>query len=81
MNSAPILNKLEEKFSLRTRDPAEAKIRSAKALAEIEERWWWLQQGVRALSHKECVAMAGEIYRRVDFSRMMAKIGAELHVQ
>jgi len=60
-----ILDKREEKFSLRTRDPAEAKILFAKALAEIEERWGRLRQGVRSLSHKEAVAMAGEIYRRM----------------
>lgn len=61
----PLLKKREEKMSLRTRDPAEAKIVFAKALAEIEERWGRLRQGVRSLSHKECVAMAGEIYRRM----------------
>ncbi len=61
----PILKKREEKISLRTRDPAEAKILFAKALAEIEERWGRLRQGVRSLSHKESVAMAGEIYRRM----------------
>jgi integrase len=61
----PILKKREEKISLRTRDPAEAKILFAKALAEIEERWGRLRQGIRSLSHKECVAMAGEIYRRM----------------
>ncbi|WP_175487286.1 site-specific integrase [Rhizobium sp. NFR12] len=61
----PVLKKREEKFSLKTRDPAEAKIRFARALAEIEERWGRLRQGVKSLSHKESLAMAGEIYRRM----------------
>jgi len=61
----PIIGKREEKFSLKTRDPAQARILFAKAAAEIEERWGRLRQGVRGLSHKECVAMAGEIYRRM----------------
>ena len=61
----PIVGKREEKFSLGTRDPAEARILFAKAAAEIEERWSRLRQGVRSLSHKEAVAMAGEIYRRM----------------
>jgi len=64
-NLQPLLKKTEEKFSLRTRDPTEAKIRFAKANAEIEERWRRLRLGVQTLSHKEAVAMAGEIYRRM----------------
>jgi hypothetical protein len=58
-----IVGKREEKFSLKTRDPAEAKVMFAKALAEIEERWSRLRQGRISLSHKQAYAIAGEIYR------------------
>lgn len=61
----PILNKSEEKFSLRTRDPNEAKLRFLKASAEIEERWARLRQGAVSLTHKESVAIAGQIYREM----------------
>lgn len=59
----PILGKREEKFSLKTRDPAEAKILFAKAAAEIEERWSNLRRGRMSLTHKQAWAVAGEIYR------------------
>jgi hypothetical protein len=35
----PIVNRREEKRTLGTRDPAEAKKRHAEALAELERRW------------------------------------------
>jgi integrase len=60
-----ILKKTEEKFSLRTRDPAEAKVRFAKALAEVEERWARLRQGEVQLTHKQSLAIAGQIYREM----------------
>lgn len=58
--------KTEEKQSLKTRDPAEARVRFAKLNAEIEEKWARLRQGLRSplsLTHKEAYAIAGEIYR------------------
>jgi integrase len=61
----PILDKREEKFSLRTRDPAEAKRLFLKAAAEIEERWARLRQGEVQLTHKQSLAIAGQIYREM----------------
>lgn len=58
----PILKKTEEKFSLGTRDAAEARVKFAKALAEIEERWARLRAGTISLSHKQSWAIAGKIY-------------------
>jgi hypothetical protein len=40
-----LVGKREEKRSLQTRDPAEAKRRHAEALAEIEQRWANLRAG------------------------------------
>ncbi|URK88587.1 hypothetical protein LP421_16130 [Rhizobium sp. RCAM05350] len=62
----PFEGKTEEKFSLKTRDPGEARVLFAKAHAAIEERWARLRKGLKAplsLSHKEAYAIAGEIYR------------------
>ena len=59
----PLIGRREEKFSLKTRDPAEAKILFAKAAAEIEERWSNLRRGRLSLTHKQAWAVAGEIYR------------------
>ncbi|WP_185966163.1 DUF6538 domain-containing protein [Rhodopseudomonas palustris] len=58
-----LVGKLEEKISLRTRDPAEAKIAHARVSAEVEERWHRLRQGTQSLSHRQAEAIAGEIYR------------------
>ncbi|WP_341511405.1 DUF6538 domain-containing protein [Bradyrhizobium sp. ISRA442] len=49
----PIVNKREEKCSLKTRDPEEAKIRHALKAAEVRRRWSGLKEGVRSLSQKE----------------------------
>jgi hypothetical protein len=45
-----LVGKREEKRSLQTRDPVEAKRRHAEALAEIEARWANLRGGPKALS-------------------------------
>lgn len=52
------------RFSLRTRDPAETKLRQAAATAHLETVW----QSLRAttpisLSHKQATALAGDLYR------------------
>ncbi len=47
------VGKREEKFSLRTRDPAEAKRRHAAALVAMEERWANLRAPVRKLDNAE----------------------------
>ena len=45
-----LIGKREERFSLDTRDPNEAKRRHALKLAEVEERWSNLRAGQRPLS-------------------------------
>ncbi|MGV1758902.1 DUF6538 domain-containing protein [Rhizobium sp. A22-96] len=59
----PLIGKREEKVSLGTRDPHEAKIAHARILAATEARWRQLAAGVISLSQKQAVAMSGEIYR------------------
>lgn len=60
-----LVGRREEKRSLRTRDPAEAKSAYLKAAAELEARWSSLRQGTKRISHKEATAIAGEFYRRL----------------
>ena len=52
------------RFSLRTRDPVETKLRQAAAITYLENVW----QSLRAtkptvLSHKQATALAGDLYR------------------
>jgi integrase len=49
--------------SLRTRDPQEAKARQAVAMAYLEGVWESVRKGPKRLSHKETLALAGEIYQ------------------
>lgn len=49
--------------SLRTRDPQEAKARQAVAVAYLESVWEALRRGPKRLTHKETLALAGEVYR------------------
>jgi integrase len=60
-----LVGKREIKISLRTRDPAEAKIANARMDAEVETGWAQLRRGVISVSQKQAVAMAGEIYREL----------------
>ena len=53
----------EVKVSLRTRDPREAKVRQAKALAYLDDMWRSLRDGPRRLTQREVIALAGECYR------------------
>jgi hypothetical protein len=48
-----VIGKREEKFSLKTRDPAEAKILHAQALADLEQRWSNLKAPPKTLSERE----------------------------
>jgi integrase len=57
------VGKLEEKCSLKTRDPMEAKVAHARVAAEVEERWQRLRAGPQSLSQRQAEAVAGEIYR------------------
>jgi integrase len=52
------------KFSLRSSDPAEVKVRQAEAARQAELHWKALRQTKAvALSHRQCVALAGKVYR------------------
>lgn len=59
------LDRPEIRFSLRTYDEAEAKRREATALAHLEAMYAALRAGPQPLSHKQRVALAGEVYRLV----------------
>ena len=58
----PLLGKREEKQSLGTRDPNEAKRIHAQALAELGERWANLRSGPRALSEREAHELVAPAY-------------------
>lgn len=52
------------RFSLRTRDPAEVKIRQGTAAAYLETVWKALRQSEAvALTYRQATALAGELYR------------------
>jgi hypothetical protein len=51
-------------FSLRTNDAAVAKARHAHAAAVVERTLAARQAGPVALTHKQAVALAGEVYRK-----------------
>lgn len=53
----------EVKFSLRTRDPSVAKSRHGIALAHLEKQWSAIRSGPKALSHRQIIALSGEVYR------------------
>jgi len=55
------LGKREERFSLGTREPNEAKRLHAQKLAEVEERWANLRAGQRPLSPDDIARLAAEI--------------------
>ena len=55
---------VEVTISLRSRSPAETKLRQAEAQAYLHSVWRGLRDGPRQLSHKQIVALAGEAYRR-----------------
>jgi len=57
-----IIGKREEKRSLGTKDPEEAKRRFATVLAEIESKWANLRLGPRSLSEREAHELAMPLY-------------------
>jgi integrase len=68
------------RFSLRTRDPGEAKVRQGLAAAFLEEVW----QGLRAtkpliLTHRQATALAGELYRAWASERPQERTIAMIH--
>jgi len=59
-----LVGKREEKRSLETRDPAEAKRRHAEALADVEARWANLRAGPKALTEREAHQLAVTVHDR-----------------
>jgi integrase len=59
-----LVGKREEKRSLQTRDPIEAKRKHAEALAEIELRWANLRSGPKALTEREAHQLAVTVHDR-----------------
>jgi hypothetical protein len=59
-----LAGKREEKRSLQTRDPVEAKRRHAEALAEIEQQWANLRAGPKALTEREAHQIALIVHDR-----------------
>lgn len=60
----PLVGKREEKRSLGTRDPDEARRRHAEALADLEKRWASLRAGPRRLSEREAHELAADVHNR-----------------
>jgi integrase len=59
-----LVGKREEKRSLGTRDPLEAKRRHAEVLAEIEARWANLRAGPKTLTEREAHQLAIAVHDR-----------------
>ena len=57
-----LIGKREEKRSLQTRDPAEAKRRHAEMLLEVENRWANFRAGPKAISEREAHELAAPVY-------------------
>lgn len=57
-----LVGRREEKQSLRTKDPVEAKRAFAIAMGAIEERWANLERGSRALSPREALNLSRVFY-------------------
>ena len=57
-----VLGKSEEKFTLHTRDPIEAKRLHASATLEVDQRWSNLNQPSASLSDREAYELAVPIY-------------------
>ncbi|WP_292693731.1 DUF6538 domain-containing protein [Mesorhizobium sp.] len=58
------VGKAELLYSLRTKDPTEAKARFAQEAAKVAMRWKALRGVPEPLPHIQLVALAGELYRR-----------------
>ena len=61
----PLVGKTEVRRSLGTRDPAAARVEFTRVAAEIELQWASLRRGVQPVSHRQAIAIAGEIYREI----------------
>jgi hypothetical protein len=58
----PLVGKWEEKRSLTTRDPSEAKRRHMEALAQLEVQWANLRAGTQTLSERDAHELAVTIH-------------------
>ena len=58
----PLLGKLEEKASLGTREPDEAKLLHVQALAELEQRWANLRAPPKPISEREAHELVAPAY-------------------
>ena len=56
------VGKREEKFSLKTRDPVEAKRLHAEALAALEQRWANLKSPPKTISEREAHELVAPAY-------------------
>ncbi|UGV24847.1 site-specific integrase [Rhodopseudomonas boonkerdii] len=59
-----LVGKREELRTLGTKDPAQAKVRHAAALAEIEAKWANLRSGQKSLTEREAHHLAAPFYDR-----------------
>ncbi len=57
-----VLGKLEEKRSLKTKDPSEAKLRHAEALVALETQWANLRAGPKTLSEREAHDLVAAVH-------------------
>lgn len=53
----------EIKFSLKARDPANARARTGFAESFLAQHWEAIRKGPVSLTHKQTVALSGEVYR------------------
>lgn len=58
-----LVGKREEKISLGTKNPADAKLAHARIAEEVEARWKALRSQPEPLTQKQVVALSGEVYR------------------
>jgi hypothetical protein len=58
----PLIGKREEKRSLKTRDPAEAKRRHSEAFTELDTQWANLRAGPKSLTEREAHELVLEIH-------------------
>ena len=58
------LGKVEERYSLKTRDPAEAKKRHAEEVLKLEAQWANLRAGPRSLTEREAHELASIAHDR-----------------
>jgi integrase len=64
------------RFSLRTSDPAKAKVRQAQAAAQLETAWQGFRRGPVFLTNRDAHALAGSLYRAWANGRRESDIAA-----